>query len=188
MLVRIVCLTLVLSLAAASAAANPESKAATLDRATQEKIRRLQLERRDGLKTSLCLRFLSLRAGQATLKDMFIEAETLLEAELELARNASERVAAHATHLEVTRRLEKVAESMFRAGIPGGTRADFQTARNACLKAEIGWLKAGGKDSKKEMKEDLLGDRALNKWASPERIKVGVRDTNSKAKKDRDKK
>jgi hypothetical protein len=49
---------------------------------------------------------------------------------------------------------------------------------------QIAWLKAGGKDSKKEMKEDILNDRALRKWAREEAIKLGSRENKGKAKKE----
>jgi hypothetical protein len=120
-----------------------------LDAATQTKIRKLQIECRDELRECVRMRVLQLKAGQATLRDLMLDAEALLEAELEVATGAAERVKAHAAYLETARFVEKIAEVQFKAGLL--PRVDTHRARAARLKAEVGWLKAGGKDTKKEL-------------------------------------
>src|SRR5262249_42454918 len=97
-----------------------------------------------------------IKAGMATPLSLMESSGELLEAELELATKAEERVAAHAAHLEVARWAERFAEASYKTGALRG--ADFQRARAARLKAEVGWLKAGGKDPEKEMRWKELRD------------------------------
>jgi hypothetical protein len=144
MLARLAGLGLVLALAA-GAHAQPAAK---LDAATQAKIRKLQSERRDELRKAVRFRAFQVKAGEGTPQAVIMAAQALLEAELELASSAAERVTAHAVHLEVARYVEKITETFFKAGVV--QRAENHLARAARLKAEVGWLKAGGKDTKKE--------------------------------------
>jgi hypothetical protein len=154
MLARIVCLGVVLSLAGSTFAA-PEVK---LDAATQAKIRKLQTERRDELKKALRWRVFQLKGGQTVPKEVMADAESLFDAELALATSAAERLTAHAVHLVVAKELERMTESFVKAGLPGGLVVDLSVVRAARLKAEIAWLKAGGKDLDKEVKGTPVKD------------------------------
>src|SRR5262245_37927104 len=129
---------LVMALAVASA-----GQAAQLDATTQAKIRNLQLERRDALKKAIRLQVNRVRGGSATLGSLVETSGELLEVELELATKAEERVAAHASHVELAKWAETFAEASFKAGTY--LEPDFQRTRAARLKAEVSWLKAGGK-------------------------------------------
>jgi hypothetical protein len=108
------------------------------------KIRKLQFQLRDLLKTALKARELELLAGRATVTDMMALSEHLLQAELEVATTATQRVAAHAAHLKLAKVAEKLSEAGHEAG--GITLVEHNLARAARLKAEIDWLRAGGKD------------------------------------------
>jgi hypothetical protein len=141
------------------------AQAPKLDAGTQAKVRKLQLERRDTLEKVLRSQLNYVKAGQATPLALVETSGELLEAELDLAAKDQERVAAHAGHLEVAKWAENFTEAMSKAGVLKPT--DFQRTRAARLKAEVRWLKAGGKDSTKEVtrKEflDLLSGKGEGK-------------------------
>jgi hypothetical protein len=67
----------------------------------------------------------------------------LLEAELELAAGAAERVAAHERHFDVMRKMDKLVKKRFEAREVNS--AHYHEVRAARLKAEIGLRRAGGK-------------------------------------------
>src|SRR5262245_22224600 len=89
-----------------------------LDAATQAKIRKLQIERRDELRKAVRLRALQLKGGQLTPQELLVEAEALLEAELELATTAQERVTSTSAHCERLKQREqgRAAAGSGRAG------------------------------------------------------------------------
>jgi hypothetical protein len=122
-------------------AARAEEK---LDAAIREKIRKLQVERRDVLKNAVRAREQAYLAGRASPEALLKLSGLLLEAELDLATTAQQRIAAHAAELGRAREMEKVTTARYEAGQT--TQADYHLARAARLKAEINWLKAGGKE------------------------------------------
>jgi hypothetical protein len=134
-------------LAAQTPAAQPKADSLVkLDAATQEKVRKLQVERRDVLKKVLDMRLRLLKAGKGTIDGPMKASRRLLAAEPELATNAKDRLAAHAAHLEVARQVEKLAKALSDAGVCNPV--DYHAAQAARLEAEIGWLRAGGKEKK----------------------------------------
>src|SRR5262249_51160014 len=114
------------------------------DAATLAKIRKLQLERLAVLKKAIAARQEEFRAGRTTLADLVKPSRQLLEAELELATTARQRIKAHAEHLRLMKEADKVTAAGYAAGQVRAS--DYFRARAARLKAEIDWLKAGGKD------------------------------------------
>jgi hypothetical protein len=133
---------------APAAAEKPKTGKDKADAATREKIRKLQLERRDALKEAEAARLQELLGGRGTLDMLLKTSRLLLQAELDLAATAPQRVAAHAAHLNVAKEVDAMFEKLHDAGRV--TRADFMHARAARLEAEIGWLKAGGKDEEEK--------------------------------------
>jgi len=148
MLARVLCLALAWTAAVAAAPAPKDEP--KLDKATLAKIRKLQIEQRDALKKEVQARQEEVRAGRATAAVVFDASRRLLKAELDLAATAKDRLAAHEAHLKVARQVEKFSTAGYKAGLV--TTADYHKARAAVLEAEIGWLKAGGKE-KKDSKE-----------------------------------
>jgi hypothetical protein len=141
---RIVLAGAVMALLAAGALAAPVPKTepVKLDAATQAKVRKLQVERRDALREALAARQKEFLAGRGTVANCLDVSASLLSAELDLATKAEERLAAHAAHLKIASQVEDAAKQWYDAGRL--TVADYQTTRAARLEAEIGWLKAGG--------------------------------------------
>jgi outer membrane protein TolC len=136
---------LALTLLVAQTPAAPVPKvdvAVKLDPATQEKIHKLHLERRDALKRAVECRWDEYKAGRGTLENLLNGSRLLLKAELDLANTKEQRIAAHAALLELARKVEKVSKERYEAGRV--TEADHQDTWAARLEAEIGWLKAGG--------------------------------------------
>jgi RNA polymerase sigma factor (sigma-70 family) len=117
---------------------------AKLGAATLAKIRKLQLERRNALKKAVEAWEQEFRAGRRTLADVVKTSRQLLDAELELATTARQRIKAHAEHLRLMKEADKVTAAGYAAGQVRAS--DYFRARAARLKAEINWLKAGGKD------------------------------------------
>ncbi len=153
---RLLGLGLALGLAAGATAAQ-EVK---LDAATKAKIRKLQLERRDALKKTLLgrLQHYSFAPPEpvrgippVTLDELLRVSRKLLKAELAAAMKPEERVAAHAFHLEMMKGAQRRTQHLATSG-GFASKTDIESVRAARLKAEIQWLKAGGKDSGKEMK------------------------------------
>jgi outer membrane protein TolC len=120
---------------------------AGLDEATRAKIRKLQLERRDVLQKAVQSREQEYQAGRATLDDLLKLSRRLLGAELELAATARQRLEAHAAHLKRAKEAEKLTATRYEAG--RASFVDHSLSRAARLQAEVGWLKAGGKDNEK---------------------------------------
>jgi outer membrane protein TolC len=119
-----------------------------LDPATQAKVRKLQMERRDVLKKALDARREEYKAGRGTMEALLEGTRNLLHAELDLASTTQERIAAHAAILKVMKEMEKLATAQYEAGrLKLADHCDMQAAR---MEAEIGWLKAGGGKEKKE--------------------------------------
>jgi hypothetical protein len=144
-------LVLTLFVVQTSAAPVPKADVAVkLDPATQEKIHKLQLERRDALKKAVEFRWDEYEAGRGTLEILLNGSKLLLKAELDLANTTQQRIAAHAALLELATKVEKITKARYEAGQV--KEADHQEARAARLEAEIGWLKAGGGKEKKEKK------------------------------------
>ena len=150
MLARIGCLGLVTLTAAMTFAAPTPSRdsGAKLDKETLAKIRKLQLERRDELKKAMTALEEEFLAGRGTLDILLKTSRLLLQAELDVATTAAQRVAAHAAHLRITKRIEKVTRARHEAG--RAKQADTHQARAARLEAEIDWLKAGGREKAKD--------------------------------------
>jgi hypothetical protein len=138
-------MAMLLVMASVSAAPAPKADPVTkLDPATQAKIHKLQIERRDVLKKAVAAMQEEYRAGRGTL-DLLVEgSKRLLHAELDLATTADQRIAAHANILKITRDMEQLARTRYEAGQL--RTADLCEAQAARLEAEIGWLKAGGKE------------------------------------------
>jgi RNA polymerase sigma factor (sigma-70 family) len=120
--------------------------------AFQAKIRKLQLERRDWLKKEVEARRQEFLAGRGTLEHLLKTYRVLLQAELDVATTAQERIAAHAAHREVVQEAEELCEKGYNAGRVKA--ADFFQARATRLEAEIGWLKAGGKEKANKGKDE----------------------------------
>src|SRR5436190_759016 len=117
MLARFVCLGLALTAAVASAAPAPGSGAGPkLSKAALARIKQLQLERRDALKKAVKAREQEFLAGRGTLHALLKLTQQLLQAELEVATKAEQRVAAHAAYLELAKQVEKMTEAAFKAG------------------------------------------------------------------------
>jgi len=119
--------------------AEPKEKSA-------EKIKKFQGERRDLLKKIVDLRFAEFEAGRATLDVVLKAAQQLLLAEVELATTPKERLAAHSARLELAKKVEKLEKDRFDAG--RASTADYLNAQADRVEAEIGWMKAGGKEKK----------------------------------------
>jgi RNA polymerase sigma factor (sigma-70 family) len=128
----------------------PKTGKDPLDPATRAKIRKLQIEHRDVLKKAVETRQQEYLAGRGTLDILLKMARRLLGAELDLATTAQQRLTAHTAYLELMKEVDKFTEARYDAG--RATEADYLQARAARLEAEIGWLKAGGKE-KKDSKE-----------------------------------
>jgi hypothetical protein len=139
----------VLTLAAKPAVPLAETPKTDKDKpgaATRDRIRKLQVERRDALKAEVEARQQEFDAGRGTLESLLKTSGFLLEAELDLATTAQQRIAAHAAHLKLAKEIEENTEARYNAGQV--KVADLYQARAARMKAEIDWLKAGGKDKK----------------------------------------
>jgi hypothetical protein len=148
---RIVGVGLLAVLFAAEAPAAPVPKddgGVKLDAATQVKVRNLQVERRDALKEALGNLVREHNAGRGPMDRVFSVSSSLLKAELDLATNAEERLAAHAAHLKVAKEVEEITSARYEAGRV--TVSDHLLAKAARLEAEVGWLKAGGGKEKKK--------------------------------------
>jgi hypothetical protein len=142
-------LTLTLFVVGMPAAPVPTTPdAVKLDAATQEKVRKLQMERRDALKTAVDARQQEYEAGRGTQERLLTGSNLLLKVELDLATTAEQRIAAHAALLKNMRKLEELAKARYEAGQL--MAADYREAQAARLEAEIGWLKVGGGKEKKE--------------------------------------
>jgi RNA polymerase sigma factor (sigma-70 family) len=129
------------------AAPRPEtSREPRLGAAALAKIRKLQIERRDALKDVVTARQNEYEAGRGTQDILLKSARLLLQAELDLATTAEQRLAAHAEYLKRIRQVEKYALELFDVGRI--RTADKDMARATRMEAEIGWLKAGGKETK----------------------------------------
>jgi hypothetical protein len=113
-----------------------------------EKIKKLQKERRDLLKKALDLQMRRIEQGTGSLRSAVPTSKELLRAELEVATTAKERLAAHEAHLELMKRTEKAAVKAHDAG--GLTTFELTLIQADRLEAEIGWLKAGGVEKKKD--------------------------------------
>jgi RNA polymerase sigma factor (sigma-70 family) len=133
---------------APAVAGKPKPGKDKADAATREKIRKLQVERREALKQAEEARLQEFLAGRGTLDLLLKISRLLLQAELDLAATAQQRIAAHAAHLKVAKEVDQFCEQRYHAGRM--TPADFFQARAARLEAEIGWLKAGGKDEEEK--------------------------------------
>jgi hypothetical protein len=144
---RIVGMGLLVALLAAEVPAAPGPKAepsVKLDAATQAKIRKLQIEHRDALKQRQDALKQEFEAGRGRVETVLQASRALLKAELELVTKAGERLEAHAAHLKVTREIEDLTSKSYENGrVPFAVHMEAKAAR---LEAEIGWLKAGGKE------------------------------------------
>jgi outer membrane protein TolC len=147
MLVRMVAVAWIMTAAIAWAAPRLEpGSGGKLDKATQEKIRLLQGQHRDTLKEEVRAREEEFDAGRGATEALLRASGQLLKAELELATTAKERITAHAEHLKLMRKIEKITRSRHDAGQI--KTSDNLQARAARMAAEIAWLKAGGKEKK----------------------------------------
>jgi hypothetical protein len=151
MIRKIAWLALALIVLVAGTPAAPAPKAdntVKLDPATQAKVRKLQMERRDVLKKALDARRDEYEAGRGTMEALLEGTRNLLHAELDLATTAQQKIAAHAAILKVMKEMEKLTTARYEAGrLKLADYCDMQAAR---MEAEIGWLKAGGGKEKKE--------------------------------------
>src|SRR5262249_1253893 len=112
---RIVLAGAVLTILAAGAPAAPVPKAepGKLDPATQAKVRKLRVGRRDALKEALAARQKEFLAGLASVATCLDVSASLLSAELDLATKAEERLMAHAAHLKIARDVEAAAKQWY---------------------------------------------------------------------------
>jgi hypothetical protein len=123
-----------------------ERSGPVLDRETKAKIRKLLLKRRDALKKEVKARTAEFEAGRGTLDILLSASKRLLKAELELADRAAQRIAAHKAYLDTTKKIADWGQESYDAGRL--KEADLQQMIAARLAAEIGWLRAGGKEKK----------------------------------------
>jgi hypothetical protein len=144
----LVCLTLILLAPQPARAWAPVStpRGPVLDKETQAKVRELLVKRRDALKKEVKARTQEFEAGRGTLDILLGASKRLLKAELELADKQAQRVAAHKAHLDAIKKIAALTEAGYDAGRV--KEADHQQAVAARLGAEIGWLRAGGKEKK----------------------------------------
>jgi hypothetical protein len=147
MLARWLAVGLGVALLAASARSAPVPAAEKeLDAKTKEKIKKLQLKRRDVLKEAMRIARQEYEMGRQTSDALLDLGKELLQAELDVATKAEERLAAHTAYLEVARKTEAHAKVGYEAGrMPARAYLRAQAVR---LEAEVGWLKAGGKARK----------------------------------------
>lgn len=138
---------LVVGMAEGSATA-PRPSGPALDKATLAEVRKLQERRRDILREALEVNQKLYQTGHGTMGAIIEASKRLLAVELDLAATGAERIAAHETHLEKIRAFVQFAKASRMTA--RGTVADELDAQDACLEAEIGLLKAGGKLKKKE--------------------------------------
>src|SRR5262245_9083491 len=128
-------------------AASADDKVKPISKEAAQKIKKLQVQRRDLLKKGIDLQFRAIKSGGALRLDVLTRlSKELLQAELDLAATPKERVAAHAARLEIATKIEKDVKAAYDAG--GATTLDLTLAQADRLEAEIGWRKAGGEDKK----------------------------------------
>ncbi len=121
----------------------PAPAVPVLDKAITAEVRKLWEKRRDVLRQAIELREKLYRSGRVDLGEVVETSKRLLTAELGLAATGAERIAAHERHLEKARaHVELAKERLERAR---GAHLQVLDAQDACLEAEIGLLKAGGK-------------------------------------------
>jgi hypothetical protein len=106
-------------------------------------VKRLLKERRDVLKEAVEAGRKEYLAGRSTMPVAADLAHELLKAELELASESAERIAAHEAYYTVMRKLEAHAKVQYEAGRM--TLLEYKRAQAARLGAEIGLRRAGGK-------------------------------------------
>jgi hypothetical protein len=116
------------------------------DAQTEAKIKVLQKERRDLLKKAVDTRKEEFEARRATLDSLVEVSKLLLQAELEMTQKREARVSAWRVYLDLMKDVEERAKA--RHDVGQATTVDFLLAQAARREAEIGWLKAGGKEEK----------------------------------------
>lgn len=129
--------------------AGPEPRPKPLekpDAQTEAKIKVLQQERRDLLKKAMDTRKDEFEAGRATLDSLIDVAKQWLKAELDVVERQEARVSAWQSYLELLKEAEKRTKALYEAGRI--TAVDYLVAQAARIEAEVGWLKAGGKEEK----------------------------------------
>src|SRR5262249_30630419 len=114
------------------------------DSKAEAKVKQLQRDRRDVLKKALAAREKEFDAGRGTLDTVIELSEKLLQAELDVATRKEQRLDAHTFHFDLMKKVEERIKAAHEAG--RGTEADSLTAKAARLDAEVGWIKAGGKE------------------------------------------
>jgi hypothetical protein len=124
----------------------PETANPVLDKVTHAEVRKLQEKRRDVLRQALDVRTRLYQSARAELGGVIETSKRLLTLELDLAATDAERIAAHERYLEKARAYVELAKAKHESG--QGNLADVLDAREACLAAEVGLLRAGGKPKK----------------------------------------
>lgn len=128
-------LTLGMALVAAVQTARPERGA---DEASAQ-LDNLLKQRRETLQQLVKVTSEQYRIGRSSIDSVTRASDQLLNAELELARDRSSRIAIHNKRIDLLKDFEKIAQSQFRAG--DATQEDVLAARAAALGAEIQLLR-----------------------------------------------
>lgn len=106
-------------------------------------IRKLLAERRDTLRAEVKARQEEFEAIKGITEHLLDASQLLLQAELELAQQAEERLTAHLAHHKRTRACEQLEAIRYNAG--RRALSEVLLCRAARLDAEIGLVRAGGK-------------------------------------------
>jgi outer membrane protein TolC len=88
------------------------------------------------------------QSARAELDGVIETSKRLLATEVDLAATSAERIAAHEKHLKTAQALVEIAKERLERS--RGTHIGVLDAQDACLEAQIGLLKAGGKVKKAE--------------------------------------
>jgi RNA polymerase sigma-70 factor (ECF subfamily) len=133
---------------AAQPPAGPARTRAVAPQADGPGIKALLKERQEVLKKEVLARTQEYEAGRGYLASLLAASRELLKAELELATNREERVAAYERHFDAMRKFDQMVKEGYEAGRIKA--ADHYEMRSARLEAEIGLLRAGGKPPKEK--------------------------------------
>jgi outer membrane protein TolC len=143
-MIRLVIAAAAFALVVTSAAADEKTEP------SQEKIKSLQKQRVSALKYVVKARETGFVAGKVTLETLLGFSEKLLKAELDLETGKEQRLGAYAAHRDRTRKAFELMKERFKN--KEAPLSDVEVARAAYLEAEIGWLKAGGKEKEEKDK------------------------------------
>lgn len=96
-------------------------------------------ERRDTLRQLVTVATANYRIGQTTFDSVIRASDQLINAELDLAEDASARIALYEKRIALLKDLEQIAEAKFRTG--HATQEDVLAAKAALLEARIQLLR-----------------------------------------------